>query len=515
MAIPGTGYPATTEKRSPLNLDAAIDDGLDAIGGGREETAIERLEAFVRQSPNNPLMWQVLALLHRAAQNSRAAINAFDRAAAMAPTDAKIVHGLAQVSYEGGLPSVALFQRALALAPANLEIVQGLIGATLADLGPQEALAFAETVVRARPLWLAGHWALSRLRFANGQKDRATESIEQALATRPAQPQLLWNHWLFTLMKGEQFAAALNLLPQARNALGRLPYLDLLEAYLLSETGSQDSADILYRRSESPPPDVGFAIHRIRHELRMGRPAAAAEQAGAWLGSSEEQHVYPYLSIAWRLLGDPRWEALEKRDGLVATYDLRAGIADFDRLVGLVRSMHNQKGQPLEQSLRGGTQTDAPLLLRIDPEIEELKQAILKAARHHISNLPDPVADHPQLSWARDFPPRVAASWSVRFRGSGHHAGHVHPAGWFSSALYLEVPETLGKEDGGDGWLMLGQPHELLNIALPPIRKVRPEPGHLTLFPSTMWHGTNPFTSGERLTIAFDLALPSERVAAF
>lgn len=37
---------------------------------------------------------------------------------------------------------------------------------------------------------------------------------------------------------------------------------------------------------------------------------------------------------------------------------------------------------------------------------------------------------------------------------------------------------------------------------------VRPEPGLLVLFPSYLWHGTEPFTSDQaRLTIAFD-ALP-------
>jgi len=36
---------------------------------------------------------------------------------------------------------------------------------------------------------------------------------------------------------------------------------------------------------------------------------------------------------------------------------------------------------------------------------------------------------------------------------------------------------------------------------------VRPEPGHLALFPSYMWHGTVPFGGDRpRMTIAFDIA---------
>jgi len=41
-----------------------------------------------------------------------------------------------------------------------------------------------------------------------------------------------------------------------------------------------------------------------------------------------------------------------------------------------------------------------------------------------------------------------------------------------------------------------------------PTRHIEPRPGRLVLFPSTMWHGTVPFTQGERLTVAFDVQEP-------
>ena len=39
---------------------------------------------------------------------------------------------------------------------------------------------------------------------------------------------------------------------------------------------------------------------------------------------------------------------------------------------------------------------------------------------------------------------------------------------------------------------------------------IEPKPGRLVLFPSTMWHGTEPFAAGERLTVAFDVARPPQ-----
>jgi hypothetical protein len=36
-----------------------------------------------------------------------------------------------------------------------------------------------------------------------------------------------------------------------------------------------------------------------------------------------------------------------------------------------------------------------------------------------------------------------------------------------------------------------------------------PKAGRLAIFPSTMWHATEPFAEGERLTVAFDIAIPT------
>jgi len=125
----------------------------------------------------------------------------------------------------------------------------------------------------------------------------------------------------------------------------------------------------------------------------------------------------------------------------------------------------------------------------------------------HIAQLAPHDARHPQLSLPRDQPVRFAGSWSVRLTGGGHHVDHVHPAGWFSSAFYVALPEAGLGGDGKAGWLTLGEANEL-GLSLPPIAAIEPKPGRLVLFPSTMWHGTRKFPAGERLTVAFDVARP-------
>jgi hypothetical protein len=103
---------------------------------------------------------------------------------------------------------------------------------------------------------------------------------------------------------------------------------------------------------------------------------------------------------------------------------------------------------------------------------------------------------------------RFSGSWSVRLRGGGRHANHVHPKGWISSALYIGLPDRAQGDADDAGWFTVGEPQEALGLNLMPRLKIEPKPGHLVLFPSWMWHGTVPFADGERLTVAFDVRPP-------
>jgi hypothetical protein len=213
---------------------------------------------------------------------------------------------------------------------------------------------------------------------------------------------------------------------------------------------------------------------------------------------------WPYAATAWRVTADPRAEWLEGDERLVGVYDIADQLPPLDRLASLLRGLHNLRGQPLAQSVRGGTQTDGNLFQRVEPEIVALREALRRTVAEHAQNLPELDERHPL---ARGRPSRIAFSgaWSVRLEAGGTHANHVHSMGWLSSALYISLPPDLGGEQKS-GWLTLGEPQAQLGLDLPPRRMVEPKPGRLALFPSWMWHGTRPFGEGERITVAFDVA---------
>ena len=184
----------------------------------------------------------------------------------------------------------------------------------------------------------------------------------------------------------------------------------------------------------------------------------------------------------------------------MATHAVDAEPALADDL----RTLHAMRWPPLGQSIRSGTQTHGHLRDRGEASLQALFRRLDAAIADHLARLPGSDPAHPLLRHIGR-PVRIAAAWSIRMTGAGHHVSHVHPAGILSSACHVAVPDT---RDGnaGEGFLELGRPPRDIPLPLDPLAVVRPVPGRMVLFPSFLYHGTRPVRRGERLTVAFDVA---------
>lgn len=488
----------------PADAEAVYRVTLTGMRYGLAEDAARLARAGAERNPNDPRMWQVLALAYRDLGDLAPALPAIERAAALAPKDALIAHTHARTALEAGLPSAHLFRPAQRLAPQDMSVLLGEVAALLADAGLDRAIARLEKQLRAHPVWAEGHVTLARLRWMRAERDSFASSFEAAVARAPANAEL-WRTWVDSLMQAAFFDDALAIIRRARAAAGDDPAFFVLETVCYAEKGETETADRLFARI-GPIQDITLAARYMRHLLRAGRPEVASAFARRWEGRDPEHMLVPYVSAAWRLTGDARWHALEGDPRLIGVYDLAEAIPSLAELAERLRGLHLLRHHPVNQSVRGGTQTDGPLFSRIDPEIRALRAAVLAAVEQHVAQLPPPNPVNPTLI-ARRAPIRFAGSWSVRLTGEGFHVNHFHPQGWLSSAFYVSLPEpAMGGPDRA-GWLSLGEATEL-GLQLEPIRLVEPKPGRLVLFPSTMWHGTRPFAAGERLTVAFDVARP-------
>jgi len=485
------------------DAQAAFEFGLRARENGSERHALPLLQKATVANPRHAGLWQVRGLLHRALDEMEPAIRAFRRAAELAPGDPLIAHGYARVVMEAGLSARHLFDIAHSLAPADGAVLIGRSAAQLAEGDIVSAISDLDAVLFRNAAWQDGHSALSRLRWMTGDHAKFTDSIDRALKQTPNSP-LLWSQLILTRFQAKQNRQVLDAIDLARQALELPDAFLFIEACSTAELGLTLEADRLFKLvGDDDNPMI--AEHKMRHFLRAERPEEARNFADQLLDGTACNSVLPYAYVAWRLLGDNRWDAVANDPNLLGVYDLGSLLPPLGELADTLLALHLTQHAPLEQSLRGGTQTDGPLLSNIAPSIQHLRRAIYEITQSHIAKM----QGTKQVNEPMVQDVRFAGSWSVRLRGTGHHANHIHQAGSLSSALYISLPTQQEMGPAPAGWFTLGQPPLELQTGLPPIKTVEPKPGRLVLFPSTMWHGTNPIESGERLTVAFDIA-PSQ-----
>ncbi len=491
--------------RSPSAI--GFDEALAAYEAGDGETVLDRIGAALQGGSIDARLWHLHGLILRQMEKREEAIPSLRKAVELAPGSAKIAHALARTLFEAGLPSLDAYGHALRLAPTDTELLSGLTSAFAAEGEADTAISGLERIVSRSPHWAEGHSLLSKLRWAQGEREGFARSFEAALAAMPDNLELR-RQWVIALLHAEQWDEVARAIAAGRAAMGPNSVFDIEEAMLAAELGEHEHAEALFSpfvESDNAP----FQVRRTRHYLRWGRPEEANAIVEKWIARPQAFMFWPYASIAWRLLEDPRWAWLEGDERFVGVYDIADRLPPLDELAETLRKLHTLSSQPLEQSLRGGTQTEGDIFAHVDPMLVRLREAIRATVAEHVSQLPDRDPAHPLLGPERS-PIRFSGAWSVRLKSGGFHANHVHPMGWISSALYIVLPPDLGKKDAGH--LTLGDPTSpSFQVDVPAFRSIEPRPGRLALFPSYMWHGTRPFDEGERMTVAFDVAVPQGR----
>lgn len=434
--------------------------------------------------------------------------------------------------------AIRLHETAIRTNPQSA-VAEHNLAAALGDAGRwSEALeatrrAFAKGGT-AGETWLVHARALS----ACDRHGEAVEAFEQALLLNPGLidayhelAQLLWmltgdretalsvfppdqppSPVSFAKAKALQFMGdpieARNALEPLREALPGEPTLLSFISQLELEAGRPDESLIraigaIRMASELPAALEAYAAASLATG-RHSEALAAAERLQTL--QPLNQHAITLEATALRLMGNPRGDALYDYAAFVRTYtlDTPPGWPTLEtylkELANELQTVHPFRAHPFGQSVRHGSQRPDILKLpgRAIAAFESALAGPLAAYLAHLGAGSDPLRARNTGTW------QMHGAWSVWLRPGGFHTDHVHPSGWISSACYVEVPDCVS---GGDraGWLRFGKPGTLTRPSLSAGHWIKPEPGQLALFPSYMWHGTEPFGGEQsRLTIAMD-----------
>jgi tetratricopeptide (TPR) repeat protein len=484
---------------APSHVDARYNRALLLQRLGRLDEALADLDEIASVRPTDAKTHSARGSVLRELKRLDAAADAFDAALKLDRNRPTALHGRARVAMERGDGDASAFYRqALQNQPQNLQLVLGFAEALEAE-GDPDALQVLERAVAQDPEWLDGQRCLARMRWEAGQDVAFTRDLEDVLATQPANGQL-WLAYAATLADAGLHERAADAAAQGRHAAGDDVELTLMEAVQASEAGQVRRSDQLFAKLPASLPDR--AILEARHRLRC-REFERASQLVDKARSEKPQDIgaWALTGLIWRLTGDARAEWLLGQPGLVTSMEVRLDEGQLQRIADCLRGLHRTRAHPIGQSIRGGTQTRGRLFDRRDAEVSTLVEAVEEALERYWSSLPPRDEAHPLLRY-RDSPRFLGGSWSVRLTSGGFHVSHFHPEGILSSACYLVVPTPKAPMEG---WLELGGAPSELGVAIDPLVVIEPKPGRLALFPSYLFHGTRPFFSGERLTVAFDV----------
>lgn len=511
---------------SPASTKSWIDLGNAALAAGDAPRAMAAARQALRLEPGAGAAWLLLGHAARRLEDQETAEAAFGEAVRLQPALRPGWIGLGMAQRHAGRPddAVASLERAVRASVSGPEVVDALVGALLDAGRIGEAMALARDLVREHPDFVPGLVTLANLLWEYQPRQQPgadpADLFRAAIARQPghAAMRMAFARFLLSTRAPEE---ALEQIRGLRAHADRAP-LALMEAAALDMLGRAEAAGELHARlhASAEGRSPAFLNAYARHLLAAGDPElAAAVATEATRIDPHDQEAWAYLATAWRLLDDAREFWLCDYERLIGWIEIEppAPFCDLgaflDALTRTLEPMHRAHHEPMQQSLRAGSQTPGRLFGRPDPTIAAARQALLRGVERWLASLPDDDA-HPFLRRKRPSV-RIGGSWSVKLWSSGRHANHIHGEGWMSSAFYVALPESVRAAPArgeAAGAIQFGQPPDELGLELPPRRVIAPEAGKLALFPSCMWHGTVPFhDQAPRLTIAFDMIPRAER----
>jgi tetratricopeptide (TPR) repeat protein len=388
----------------------------------------------------------------------------------------------------------------------------------LSDAGDIEgALRCADSGLAQFPDSAPLHKTRAHLHWEAGLAGDPVEPLRSAARAHPGNATLWYTLARLLDRLGRRDDSVAAIAEARKHGCPESPELLMQEALCCAYTGDDAEATARFDRLVQRFPDhLDAKLTFAQHLLGTGDPARAESLCASVLGRHpHDQLAWCYRGTAWQLMADEREHWLMDYERMVRRVPVPPpeGYPDTEAFMAAVQEaleeLHQTQAHPIEQSVRGGTQTNGFLFRLKHPLLAVLERQIRLAITEVLAGFPED-AQHPfwgrKASNPRGDGIRFSGAWSVRLRSEGYHTHHIHPEGWISSALYIALPDEVRAGADNAGHIQFGVPMAELGLDLPPRRTIRPEVGSLALFPSYMWHGTVPFTSEQpRITVAFDL----------
>jgi len=499
---------------SPNNIDALYNWATLLNQMGKTDKAIEKLNQAIAINNKNPLFFNLLGNCFKKIEQYSDALEAYDNALKISPSNFYALHNKGVVLRNTQKPQQAI-DCYLTIYESGKNIPEFLFNLACAyyDLGEfNNVESYLKKAISINPNYTEAHETLNKFYWEHSRKDDFLSSYKNAIANSKQSAELRYSYASYLIM-AQMEDKAQEVLEKAIKDLGNQPEFTHALAILIGKKGLYDkSIQLLNDAISLYPKNTRYRIDIANILIQQGDYHEALSHIE--LASSLEplnQEIWAFKGTCWRLLNDEREHWLNNYDRFIQAkrLDTPEGYDNFEHFIHEYRAalnkMHMTINQPLDQSVRGGSQTVGNLLLEPLKVIQDYRKVLNKRAQEYLSSLPeDP--KHPFLNRTTgQF--KFSGCWSVRLKSNGFHTNHVHPQGWLSGPTYISIPKSISVNDPRkSGWVKFGETSMKLGEREKISLEVCPQPGLCVFFPSYMWHGTNAFQSSEyRMTSPCDI----------
>lgn len=411
--------------------------------------------------------------------------------------------------------AITHLQTALMLSPGSLEVMKNLASCHTLCGNKEASKQLYQQIVTTNPLDIDAHHWLNQMLWEHNDDDFLS-SYKIALKTNKQQPELQFAMAHKLKLAGQEQQAYEVLKTTLSAHKNHLP--SLLEiADITREQGQfSESLDYLQHARKLVSHSNSKQNLQVKQELGKSFISIGEYQKGLSIFTkllsidATHQGWWAYKTIALRMLNLAEYDYLCDYQQFILTAQITPpsgykNLTEFNHeLTTALRTIHFGQSHPLDQTLISGSQTGEKLFDYQIPIIKELTNSLKQQTHEFLTKLPKDNA-HPLLK-RNTLRFAETDSWSVILNNSGFHKNHYHPAGWFSSCYYVQVPDMVHNSSEQQGYIKFGQPGFNMQESVLAERIVQPEQGLLVQFPSYFWHGTNPFNSQQnRITTPYDI----------
>ena len=482
---------------------------------GQNQEAIDAYRRALQINPRDVAANNNLGLSYQVLQRYDDAREAYERALSLAPNDVEVLLNLGNLHREFSRleASADAFRKAIGISP-GLAAGHGSLGVTLYEAGDsQGAVAALVKAVELDPLYVEAHENLKKVRWFRGEHSQVDDSFRAACERMPDSARACHNLGAALLVSNDYAGAekallrATQLQPELGDAFHGLGkayhHLNRLEESLAAHARAVACVpgNALFREEFGATLIRAGEYQRAVNELRTGHQL-----------NPRRSTILAFLSIALNEAGDPSVDELVDYEKFVRVARI-AVPGGYDSLDAFNAALHEELQthyhnpyHPMDQTMRGGTQTPNNLFQNPSGLVGVLKEQISEVVRQFIDDL-EPDRDHPFLRFInREFV--FTGVWSTIMKKSGYDRSHVHNEGWMSGTYYAKVPDfDESQRSEHDGCIQFGEPNTMYASERNATQRiVAPEVGAVVLFPSYYWHGVRKFDrNGVRHSVSYDL----------